>query len=559
MATAEVTEIKLKSAAKSENPLWAEVGVVLHCVASLILFLFAISHFGLLSVPDLNHDFYNTVFSFAKNRTVYLGVAIVELAASIAVFRLRGRTLANIIILTFVGTMLWYRWAFFFTGGYDCNCLGLFARLVHINKVQEKVFPILALVALCAATTPWLCSVVRSRLRRSAQLTIITLVVSAQLASGDEVIEIRGNLSAVDYNPHTGQPHANKTAHSTFVATIRENSWSVFVTNVERGFTFWSARFWDGTNTYVLRPQGGSFNYTNAPHSDLQMATISPSTAAIAVDGDPLGAGFASLTFGLSPRSFRTNEAGLIEMPIPWTVVRDNPGAFGFRWEIHASAGGRFLKEATVTRDRTLDLPNEEEFRRPEVDYPETLRHYNAFLGELLIRRLGPSNYVRGHYECMEWYRTNGVELPKVSMLKVYVPPTTNGGFLPARIFSLEATEFSLRSGNGGLLPEIAKDTAVADYRYKRASEQRIFKYAEYTLKPGESWKPAGEPVLTAKADAWLKHGRKLMDFADNGKRWVTWLLLVLLLAPAVVILLKASNQKKTSLNQRPLKTLKNE
>jgi len=49
------------------------------------------------------------------------------------------------------------------------------------------------------------------------------------------------------------------------------------------------------------------------------------------------------------------------------------------------------------------------------------------------------------------------------------------------------------------------------------------------------------------------------MDFADNGKRWVTWLLLVLLLAPAFVILLKASNQKKTSLNQRPLKTLKNE
>jgi thiol-disulfide isomerase/thioredoxin len=56
----------------------------------------------------------------------------------------------------------------------------------------------------------------------------------------------------------------------------------------------------------------------------------------------------------------------------------------------------------------------------------------------------------------------------------------------------------------------------VADYRYKRANEARIFKYAEYTLKPGDSWRSADDPALLAKAEEWLKHGQERMRFTES-------------------------------------------
>jgi thiol-disulfide isomerase/thioredoxin len=330
----------------------------------------------------------------------------------------------------------------------------------------------------------------------------------------EQTVEIHGLLDSANYHPENGEIQLDTKAHSTFVAKLSGSAWSISVTNVERGVTWWAQRFYDGTNTYVLLPSGGSFWYTNAPKTNLHRATISPSPVALTFDADPLGASLVSITYGLSPHSFRTNQTGLIEMPLPWTLVRDNPNAYGFKWVIHASEGGRFLQDFAVFREKGLDLPERDELLRPQVDYPETLPIYQDYMRELRYRKASPQGYRRAQYACTGWYQTNNLMLPKAAKLEVYLPPVD--GSLPGRIFNLQATEVALRAGTERVLPKIAVETAVADYRYKRVNEARIFKYAEYTLKPGDSWRSADDPALLAKAEEWLKHGQEYMRFTES-------------------------------------------
>jgi thiol-disulfide isomerase/thioredoxin len=104
--------------------------------------------------------------------------------------------------------------------------------------------------------------------------------------------------------------------------------------------------------------------------------------------------------------------------------------------------------------------------------------------------------------------------MPKASKLEVYLPPSQ--GNLPGRILSLKATDVTIRAGLDRVLPEIDTDTTVADYRYKRANQTRIFKCAEYTLGPGDSWRPENDPALLAKAEDWLKHGQEYTHFTES-------------------------------------------
>jgi thiol-disulfide isomerase/thioredoxin len=223
-----------------------------------------------------------------------------------------------------------------------------------------------------------------------------------------------------------------------------------------------------------------------------------------------------SMTYGWSSRSFLTNQIGFVEMPLPWTVVRDNPNAFGFKWLIHPSEDGKFLEDFEVLREEALDLPQREEFLRPEMDYPETLESYRDHINELRGRKASPQGYLRARYKCEEWYRSNNLAIPKASKLEVYEEPAY--GSLPARVVTLAITDVTIRAGMGRVLPEITSDTAVADYRYKRANQTRIFKCAEYTLRPGDSWRAADDPALLAKASDWLKNGKGYGHFEEDAE-----------------------------------------
>jgi thiol-disulfide isomerase/thioredoxin len=345
---------------------------------------------------------------------------------------------------------------------------------------------------------------------------VVIVLVVPQVTLAGETIEIHGFVDYANHNTQTGEALSFSKAHSSFVAKQSGFTWSVSVTNVERGFTWWAQRAYDGTNTYVLRPGSGNFWHTNPPDHDLQLATISPSAVALPLDGDPLGAALVSITYGLSLRSFVTNQIGLIEMPLPWTIVRDNPNAYGFKWLIHASEDGRFLNDFEVLREKALDLSEQEEFLRPQMDYPNTLEAYREYLFNLRYRKSSPQGYLRARYQCKEWYRTKKASIPRASKLEVYDPP--NVGKLPARIFALEATDVGAHPGIVRVLPEITSDTAVADYRYKKANQTRIFKCAEYTLKSGDSWPPANDPVLLAKADDWLENGHEYAHFEGEAE-----------------------------------------
>jgi thiol-disulfide isomerase/thioredoxin len=330
----------------------------------------------------------------------------------------------------------------------------------------------------------------------------------------EQTVEIHGYVEVANYNPGTGEVHLNTKAHSTFVATLSGHAWSICVTNVERGVTRWTQRLCDGTNTYVLSPSGGSFWNTNAPKRNLQQATISPSTVALTFDADPLGASLVSIAYGLSPHSFATNQIGLVEMPLPWTVVRENPNAFGFKWVFSEPSDGRFLKDFCVFREEALDLPEQAELLRPQLDYPETLADYQGYMRELRWRKMSPQGYLRARYKCQEWYRTNHISIPRESKLEVFLPPSQ--GNLPGRILHLEATHVTIRAGLDRVLPEIDADTIVVDYRYKKANKTRIFKYAQYMLKPGESWRSATDPTLLAEAEDWLEHGQEYTHFTES-------------------------------------------
>jgi thiol-disulfide isomerase/thioredoxin len=150
------------------------------------------------------------------------------------------------------------------------------------------------------------------------------------------------------------------------------------------------------------------------------------------------------------------------------------------------------------------------------MDYPDTLEAYRDYLSELRDRKSSPQGYLRARYQCKEWYRTNNAAIPKESKLEVYLPPID--GKLPGRIFTLEATDITIRPGIAHVLPEVTSDTAVADYRYKKANQTRIFKCAEYTLKSGDSWPAANDPALLAKADDWLKSGQEYIHFEEEAE-----------------------------------------
>jgi hypothetical protein len=526
----------------------ADVSIALHYLAALILSLFSASHFAFLAIQDQSHGFPNPVFPFLSNRALYTLAAVFEIAAALFCFKWRGQTRAHAVILLFTATMIWYGWAFAYTGGTNCGCLGLLGPLVPIDRQQEKAIRIVTLIVLTLTAAPGIFGALRAAASRTGRAIGIVLgfVVGSVPVVGfaaEQTIEVRGIVHAANYNPHTGQVHSETDARSSFVAVISGSSWKVSVTNEQRpGLMWWAERFYDGTNTYVFKPASGSFWRTNPPQGGLRLATISPSENAITMDGDPLGAALVSLTYGLSPKSLKPNSKGFIEMPLPWTSTRNNPDVFGFKWVLDVSEGDRFLREFRVYRESALDMSLREEMLRWELDYPESVAEFNAYQ-QMLANRMASPSYLRAHYKCTEWLQTNGLSIPKISRLEVFhLQPSNN----PARIFKLEAKEFLISDRAEKFIPQITTDTKVFDYRYKKADSEQIFKYAEYTLNPGEPLKAGNDPLLLATAEDWLKNGRKFTVFAESGKRRVTWLVLLVLFIPALIMLLK-----KTKPNQQ--------
>ena len=332
---------------------------------------------------------------------------------------------------------------------------------------------------------------------------------------GRQTIVSSGRIHLHEYNPRTGKPYPDQQAHSAFVATISGGAWRICITNLD--WPQWHAEFvCDGTNSYTILPFAtalsapmAGFGNTNPPSTGSDFVTIEPSPRFIQRRTDNYGVYSVWLTYGLSPLWAKPNAHGVVEMPL--SAGRQNPGAHGYKWEIDRSPDGRFARSCRIVREQALDIGDDEELRRMELDYPQSAAQMKEYRGLLVDRKATASGYVKYRYSCTDWYRTNDLVVPAASRTEVSLGPWD--GEKPWRIVDLKTTTITVANGIQNLLPKVERPVQVEDYRYKRSNETRIFKYAEYLLRPGESWKAGNDPALLRQAEEWLQNGPTFDEF----------------------------------------------
>src|SRR5262249_890069 len=170
----------------------------------------------------------------------------------------------------------------------------------------------------------------------------------------------------------------------------------------------------------LVAPFAG-FGDTNPPTTGFGVVTIEPSRRFTHRSSERYGVYSVWLTYGLSPQWAKADERGFVEIPL--LSARRHPGAYGYNWEIDPSPDGRFASACRVVRERALDLSNEEELRRPELDPPESAGQAKEFKELLRSRKAYPSGFVARRYRCFDWWRTNGVVVPKASETEVSLGP----------------------------------------------------------------------------------------------------------------------------------------
>lgn len=521
----------------------------LHLLATSILLLFAASHFAFLTVPDVSHTLQNPVFPLVVNKTMYLIAGLFEAVTGLLCLRLRGRDAANIVILTFVGVILWYRWAFYFTGGTQCSCLGILGRMLHLSKPQEKVLPILALVVLTMTTLPWLVRILW-KLRRQVSKNLPLLSVLAllpRMVLGQESVEVTGEMNLKAANPRTGEPYTNMQSHSSFTVAFSGDAWRIRATNL-LDKKWWEELVWDGTNIYTMEPRGGNY-YFNIPPTASNLVTIRETQFFEIGRDDPLGVAVLWIAYGFAPRTVSPNQMGLREVPLPWEYPRNHPDAYGYNWIMTSSPDGRFIEDCKIVRDQSLDPNEKEETMRQEIDYPVGTKERNHFKMGLDIRKGTPTGFMAAYYHCAKWCHTNGMAIPAVSELTIYYYGPSNSFTHPYKMAEIKVTSVQVHDAVERVLPPIAAATQVEDYRYRSMSKTRIFRYAEYALNAGESWKSGNDPQLLAQAEYGLKHGPRIGALGVAGRNIVAWVLLAFGVIPPTVIIFSLGKKRHNSKN----------
>lgn len=516
-----------------------EIRPHLHLLSGTILMLFALSHFGFLKFTLSTMEMPNVVFTFLTNWYVYLIAGIFEAFVALFCFKFRGRNVADGAIWTFLGVILWYRWAFWYTGGRSCGCLGLLGHLLHLSKLQEKLLPEIALIVLAVSTAPCICKLVFQSIKKRVGSAAVFLFIlqSFNLGAG-QIIEVRGQVYAEKHNPKTGEVYSKSKSHGNFQAVICGDLWRFSVTNVDDG-SFWSEVVYDGTNTYVIVPAGQYYQHGVAGDKSLNTARVIPSADFLPIGRDDFGLTIGWLTYGLSPRTVEKKKGknGAFEIPLPWET---RMVSFGFKWSFEFDNTARFLKTASAVRDHQLDINQKDEILRPEIRYPEDLSARNEYMVAVGIRKAIPTGFVGGRYSCKEWKKMeNGNLIPASSELETFDSPFPH----PSGKMRLKADEISIKDGNQEVLPKVEVRTSIDDYRCRKVGSDRILSYGKYTLQPGETWKKNGDAFLAKITEEEFKDGTKL-DFTTRSRNILAWMLLAVLCGPVAFMLWKKTTTK---------------
>jgi hypothetical protein len=175
------------------------------------------------------------------------------------------------------------------------------------------------------------------------------------------------------------------------------------------------------------------------------------------------------------------------------------------------------------------------------MDYPEDITERNRDLEQIAYRSSLPDGFIGAEYECDEQIQTNGFIIPVKShwVSFMYLYPK-----FPDAKATLTVT--SVQDGDPALATLSSPPTAsvIHDYRYKRMSRSRIYKYAEYQLSAGEPWKGASDPDLLEKVEIYMKHGPKF-QYNDYGSgQIISWVLAALLLGVPVILMINHKKHK---------------
>jgi len=528
----------------------AKLEKCLHWCAGLVLLLFAISHilYLLKNVePTLLGE--NIVFPFITNKTLVIIVTLFEISVAACCFIYTATNVANLGILAFIAIISWYRWAFYFTGGRHCDCMGILGRVLHLNRTVESIIPIIALVCLFTATTPWIYKLWRRHLNKIIQLIVIglgTSVFSGSTLFAQQNIELQGNyiIKNINYNTKVAIPGEDRII--LFTATLCEDKWKIVVSGTNAGVGTSENLTYDGTNTCFTGKYSDYFADPSTESNQL-FTSIVPSEIINLEIASNLGIDFPWIVFGLSPNAIEKVQQQSI--PLPWLYPRMNPMAYGFRWSVASSVDSRFIKECKIIRDRSLDLKDEQELSRPEFDFPTTLAAKLDYTRRLQIRKQVLTGHVVASYNCYEWIHTNQLTMPKKATLYRYsYNPAPKYDGTPVYEYDLEVTNIviSPEPNNSPVLQLPAALTMVYDYRYRTSDTERIFVSASYLLHSNESWKSSKDEDLLKQASVWMEHGRKKNEFSKE-RNYVAWILLVAILAPIPIFLLiyKKTNKQK--------------
>lgn len=502
-----------------------------------MLLIFAASHFAFLTLNDYSQSLDNVVFPAFTNKTVYMLAGFLEMSVGILCLKFSGKIGTNTIILTFVGVILSYRWAFFSMGGVLCNCLGALGRLYHLSKTQEKILPFICLLFLISTTMPWLYQNFKRMIKHRILLSLLLLFLGLQGIHSETVV-VQGTYEDVRYNPRKLTIYTNLTIEAAFTAIISEDGWKILATNLNDKAS-WSEIIYDGTNTYTLTPYGDHF-LEPPGESNLVFCTVSPGSIYVCPVADEVKISIPWFTYGLSPSTVTPVKTNKFVLPLPGTIGRSYPTGYDYNWLMESSADGRFLKNCQVVRDYSLDLDEKQELLRPELNYPHSLAELSKIRSEIAWEKKEvPDGFLITRYECTEWRATNNLLIPVKSEMESYQAAYPDSPQAKAR---LEADSVTLCPDGQRLVSSPDAPTLVNDYRYKKVKGHRMFEFAEYTLRPGDDWKPDNDPAILAQVDYQLKYGRRYDDF--NKGRTLIWLLMVLIVLTPVVIWLFNKKRK---------------
>ncbi len=349
-------------------------------------------------------------------------------------------------------------------------------------------------------------------------------------------IELRGHCIVKYYNPSTGKLYSESTETNLFCVTLGQDTYYLSVTNVAWD-KLWTELIYDGTNNYY-------YYITTTVREN--RAIVAQKKVYVEVNRKPhallgykaLDIEFPWLMYCLRWALLPTGQTQLVYQP--FVGVRYNPELmYGWKWEVTWSPCNNFPALIRQVRDTSLELSLREEMAREEINCPETVDEWNYFTMHLAGRRWASNEHVHLEYKCINWFCTNGVNIPLEGLFKINdFPRAPNVTYKwPLRIIEVRAHSISLVPNVSPSIPRISTPVRVFDYRYRRAGNDRIFPYATYTLKPGEPFRSANDPKLLAQAEQHLRRGRKYYEPPVSRRHKLLWGVAVVLAIPPLLYL----------------------